>query len=139
MSDSNVSKALVNCKKDIDRNRKELLEYPYGLKEAKEVICLLMYDEQVTFHEDLTDGAFILRLMGAVECKVPYMVQVPKNYVLGLWKEGKNILFPVLNKKLINFAIVVLLGVKPDVLVVGDDVWESVFFNKYVYHCDGSA
>ena len=60
MGDSNVSKALVNCKKDIDRKRKELLAYPYDLKEAEEVICLLMYNEQVTFHEDLTDGAFIL-------------------------------------------------------------------------------
>ena len=77
--------------------------------------------------------------MGAVDCEVPYMVQVQKSYMLGLLKEGKDILFPVLNKKMINFVIVVLLGKNPDVLVVGDDVWESVLFDKYVYHCEGSA
>lgn len=69
--------------------------------------------------------------MGAVGHNIPYMVQALKSYVLGLWKEGKDILFLVLKKKLINFAIAVLLGEKTDVLVVGDDVWESGFFNKY--------
>lgn len=65
--------------------------------------------------------------------------RLKKSYVLELWKEGKYIIFPVSNKKLINFEIAVLLGKKPDVLVVEDDVWESGFFDKYVYCCDDSV